>query len=108
MKPQAIKLPVQFVPSHPESITMKNHITNFSEPHWCQSLLRLTRTVIVETRRRCVCIPDRTSAEYERDKLKREHGASMIAANISKNGKGKTGTYTVAYTIRESRAEQMF
>ena len=86
---------------------MKNPITDFT-PRWRQSLLRLTRIVIVETRRRCVCIPDRTSAEYECDKLKREHGTAMIAANISKNGKGKSGTYTVAYTLRESRTEELF
>ena len=32
----------------------------------------------------------------------------MIAANISMNGKGKTGTYTLAYTLREIRTEDLF
>ena len=47
-------------------------------------------------------------SHYERDKLKREHGPAMIAASISKNGKGPTGTYTVAYTLRETRTEELF
>ncbi|MFO1488686.1 MAG: hypothetical protein U1F83_10320 [Verrucomicrobiota bacterium] len=89
---------------------MKNPITDFSEqsPRWRQFLLRLTRIVTIETRRRLVLIPDRMSAENERDKLKRQHGAAMIAADIRKQGKGKSGTYTLAYTLRESREEVLF
>jgi hypothetical protein len=86
---------------------MYNPITDFT-PRWRQSLLHLSHVITFETRRRLVLIPDRMSAENERDKLRREHGAAMIAANISKNGKGKTGTYTVAYTLRESRTEELF
>jgi len=48
-------------------------------------------------------IPDRMSAENKHDKLGREHGAAMIASNISKNG-----TYTVAYTLRETKTEELF
>ena len=55
-----------------------------------------------------MCIPDRMSAENERDKLRREHGAKMISAKISKNGKGKDATYTVAYTLRDTRTEELF
>jgi hypothetical protein len=87
---------------------MKNPISDFNAPYWRQSLLKLTRIVIFDDRHRLVCIPDRMSAENERDKLKRKHGTSMIAANINKNGKGKTGTYTLAYTLRESRTEDLF
>jgi hypothetical protein len=86
---------------------MKNPFDD-TTPRWRQSLFRLTRIITIETRRRLVLIPDRMSAENERDKLRREHGAAMIAANISKNGKGKTGTYTLAYTLRESRTEELF
>jgi hypothetical protein len=87
---------------------MKNAIHDLSGPCWRQCLLKLTRVVVFDDRRRLVCIPDRMSAENERDKLTRTHGAAMIAANISKNGKGKTGTYTLAYTLRELRTENLF
>lgn len=86
---------------------MKNPITD-STPRWRQCVLKLTRTVIVDDRRRLVCIPDRMTAENDRDKLKRQYGKAMIAANISKSGKGKTGTYTLAYTLRELRTENVF
>lgn len=70
--------------------------------------MKLSHVVVYEERRRLVCIPDRLTAEDERMKLKREFGATLIAANISKNGKGKSGTYTVAYTLRHSRTENLF
>ena len=79
-----------------------------NKPRWRQSLLKLTRIVTIETRRRLVLIPDRMSAENERDKLRREHGPAMIAAKITKIGTGKAGTYTLAYTLRESRSEELF
>ena len=79
-----------------------------AEPCHRQALLKLTRIVIIETRRRCVCIPDRMSAENERDKLQRQHGAALSDARISKTGKGRDATYTVAYTLRESRTEDLF
>ena len=84
--------------------------TPFDEraPRWLQPLLRLTRTYIYEQRRRLVCIPDRMSAENERDKLQRQQGAAMTDAKISKNGKGKDATWTVAYTLRETRTEDLF
>jgi hypothetical protein len=82
--------------------------TRFDEPQWRQHLLKLTRTVIFEQRRRLVCIPDRMMAENERDKLQRQHGAAMTDARISKNGKGKDATWTVGYTLRESRTEELF
>ena len=48
------------------------------------------------------------SAENERFKLLRQHGAAMIAAKISKSGEGPTGTCTLAYTFRETRIEAFF
>jgi hypothetical protein len=87
---------------------MKNAIPNPSGPCWRQCLFKLTRTVVFDDRRRLVCIPDRMSAENEHDKLKRQHGAAMIAAKICKNGKGKTSTYTLAYTLRQLRTEDLF
>ena len=70
--------------------------------------MRLTRIVTIETRRRLVLIPSRMDAENERDKLKRQHGAAMIAAKISQQGKGPTRTYTLAYTLSETRTEELF
>ena len=86
---------------------MNNPITD-TTPRWRQCFLKLTRTVVFDDHRRLVCIPDRMSAANERDKLKRQYGSAMIAANISKNGKGKTGTYTLSYTLRELRTENVF
>jgi hypothetical protein len=86
---------------------MKSRIDD-TVPRWRQTLLPLSRTITVETYRRLVLIPDRIDAENEQAKLKREHGAAMIAANIRKHGKGKSGTYTLAYTLRESRIELLF
>ena len=82
--------------------------TRFDEPRWMQCILKLSRTVIIEQRRRLVCIPDRMMAENERDKLQRQHGPAMTDARISKNGKGKDATWTVSYTLRETRTEELF
>ncbi len=82
--------------------------TRFDEPRWRQCVLKLTRTFIYSQRRRLVCIPDRMSAENERDKLQRQHGAAMTDAKISKNGKGKDATWTVSYTLSEPRTEELF
>jgi hypothetical protein len=82
--------------------------TRFDEPRWMQCILRLTRIITIEQRRRLVCIPDRMSAENERDKLQRQHGPAMSDAKISKNGKGKDATWTVSYTLRETRTEELF
>lgn len=86
---------------------MKSPFDN-SIPLWRQTMLALAQTVTVETRRRLVLIPDRSGAENQRDKLKREHGAAMTAARIRKQAKGTSSTYTLAYTLRESREEPLF
>jgi hypothetical protein len=103
--------------------------TRFDEPRWLQCILKLTRIVTIEQRRRLVCIPDRMMAENERDttireanssswetnwwraweaNMQRQHGASMTDARISKNGKGRDATWTVSYTLRETRTEELF
>ncbi|HEY6169472.1 MAG TPA: hypothetical protein VI454_15630 [Verrucomicrobiae bacterium] len=89
---------------------MNHNRTPFDEraPRWMQCLLRLTRTYTYEQRRRLVCIPDRMSAENERDKLARQHGSAMSDPKISKNGKGKDATWTVSYTLSEQRTEELF
>ncbi len=82
--------------------------TRFDEPRWRQCLLPLKRLVNFEQRRRLVCIPDRMSAENERDKLQRQHGPAMTHPKISKNGKGKDASWTVSYTLHETRTEDLF
>jgi hypothetical protein len=87
---------------------MSESIVDFSAPQWRQCLLKLTRVAIHDDRRRLVLIPDRMGAEDECTKIKREYGAAMIASKIMKVGKGKSGTYTLAYAVREFRTEALF
>jgi hypothetical protein len=87
---------------------MNKPIMDFSAPQWRQCLLELTRVVIHDDCRRLVLNPDRMSAEDECCKIKREYGAAMIASKITKVGKGKSATYTLAYTVREFRTEALF
>jgi len=86
---------------------MKNPFDD-DAPRWRQSLLKLTRVVIIETRRRCMCIPNRDEAKEEAARLRRQHGSSLVDVKISKNGKGSSATFTCAYTLRESKTEELF
>ena len=86
---------------------MKNPITDFT-PRWRQSLLKLTRIVTIEIRRRCMCIPSRDDAKEEERRIRKEFGSAVVAVKISKNGTGPTGTYTCAYTLRETKTEELF
>lgn len=87
---------------------MNNSIIDFSAPRWRQSVLKLTHVVVYDERRRLVLNPDRLTAEDELMKLKKEYGTTLIAANIIKQGKGKSGTYTVTYILRHSRIQELF
>jgi hypothetical protein len=86
---------------------MKNPFDD-NTPRWRQSLFRLTRIVTIETRRRCMCIPTRDDAKEEERRIRKEFGAAVVDVKISKNGKGPTGTYTCAYTLRETKTEELF
>ena len=86
---------------------MKNPFYD-NTPRWRQSLLRLSRSVTIETRRRCMCIPTREDAKEEAVRLKRQYGETLVAVNISKNGKGTDATFTCAYTLRETKTEELF
>ena len=77
-------------------------------PRWLQTLLRLTRIITIETRRRCMCIPTREEAKEEARRIRRQYGPALVAVKISRNGKGPTATFTCAYTLRESRTEELF
>ena len=70
--------------------------------------MRLSRIVTIETRRRCMCIPTREDAKEEAVRIKRQYGAALVAVKISKNGKGPTATFTCAYTLRETKTEDLF
>jgi hypothetical protein len=82
--------------------------TRFDEPRWLQTLLPLKHIVAHTQRRRLMCIPDLMTAQNERSKLQREHGPALTDARISKNGKGKDATWTVSYTLHETRTENLF
>ena len=78
-----------------------------------QQLFPLTRSVTIETRRSCVCIPDRDSAECELTRVRREYGPNLIQAKIikdrpSKNGDPNERTYRLNYIIRETKMETLF
>jgi hypothetical protein len=78
-----------------------------------QELMSLTHTVTIETRRSCVCIPDRDSAECELTRVRREYGPNLIQAKITKDRPSKHGdpndrTYRLNYTIRETKTEKLF
>ncbi|MBA4148495.1 MAG: hypothetical protein H0X66_10315 [Verrucomicrobia bacterium] len=73
-----------------------------------QFLLPLEHTV---TRERCcsfVDIPDRSTAEYELEKLKRRFKAELITAKIRKNRPGPSSTYTINYKVRETETVRLF
>jgi len=86
---------------------MRNPLLD-NTPRWRQSLLRLTRIVTIETRRRLMCIPHRQDAKEEANNLRRQYGEALTDIRISKNGKGPTATYTCSYTLRETRTEELF
>jgi hypothetical protein len=83
-------------------------LAQFDTPSWRQAMFKLTRTVTIETRRRCMCIPTREDAKQEAARIRRLHGAAVVKVDISKNGKGPTATYTCAYTLRETKTEELF
>jgi hypothetical protein len=86
---------------------MKNPFDH-NAPRWRQTLFRLTRIVTIETRRRCMCIPTREDAKEESARIQREYRDVVTDIKISKNGKGPNATYTCAYTLRESKTEELF
>ncbi len=76
--------------------------------HAAQLLLPLTQTVVTEFAHSLVCLPDRTTASCELEKLRRDHGGQLIRAAIRKDRPGKSSTYTLRYITRESKAVRLF
>jgi hypothetical protein len=76
-----------------------------------QLLLSLSHTVVFERSTSLICIPDRDTAECERTRLRAQHGPNLLRADIRKDRPGRSGTsktYTLRYTIRETRTDQLF
>lgn len=53
-------------------------------------------------------IPSRDEAKEEERRIRKEFGAAVAAVKISKNGKGPDATYTCAYTLHETKTENLF
>jgi hypothetical protein len=81
---------------------------NFDIPRWRQCLLPLTQTVITERGHSLVCIPDRTTAECELEKLRREYSDRLARAVIRKTKPGKRGTYTLRYFTHDTETVPLF
>ena len=73
-----------------------------------QFLLPLEHTVTRERSCSLVDIPDRSTAEYELEKLKRRFKAELISAKIRKNRPGARSTYTIHYKIKETETVRLF
>jgi hypothetical protein len=73
-----------------------------------QFLLKLTQTITVERGHSLVCIPDRTTADYELSKLRDELGSRLIKAAIRKDKPGKGSTYTLRYFTRDTETNRLF
>jgi len=73
-----------------------------------QFLLPLTQTVTTEQAHSLVCLPDRTTADYELSKLKTEFGPRLIKAAIRKDRPGKGSTYTLRYFTRDTETHRLF
>jgi hypothetical protein len=73
-----------------------------------QFLLRLTQTITVERGLSLVCIPDRTTADYERSRLRTKHGANLIKTAIRKDKPGPRSTYTLRYFTRDTETYRLF
>jgi hypothetical protein len=82
---------------------MHNHPTKF--------LLQLSHTFVYERSTSLICIPDRDTAECERTRLQAQYGPNLLRADIRKDRPGRSGTsrtYTLRYTVRETRTDQLF
>ncbi|HXT10718.1 MAG TPA: hypothetical protein VN873_04080 [Candidatus Angelobacter sp.] len=73
-----------------------------------QWLLQLTQTIITEQARSLVCIPDRDTAQVEREKLRREFRDGLVKADIRKDRTGKASTYTLRYVTRSVETIKLF
>jgi len=87
---------------------MKTPILDDKSPRWRQPLFKLSRIVSVESRHRCVCFPSRGDAKEQASRVKRQYGDTATDIKVTKNGKGTTATFTCAYTLHETKTEELF
>ena len=73
-----------------------------------QFLLKLSQTITVERGHSLICIPDRTSADYELSKMKHKLGSSLIKAAIRKDKPGPGSTYILRYFTRDTETIRLF
>ena len=73
-----------------------------------QYLLPLEHTVTRERSCSLVDIPDRSTAEYELEKLKRRFNGVLLSAKIRKNRPGPRSTYTINYKVSETETVRLF
>lgn len=73
-----------------------------------QWLLPLTQIVVTDQARSLVCIPDRDTAQQEREKLRREFQGGLVKADIRKDRPGKASTYTLRYVTRQVETIKLF
>lgn len=73
-----------------------------------QWLLPLTQTVVTEQARSLVCLPNRDTAQQEREKLRREFRDSLVKADIRKDRTGRASTYTLRYVTRHAETIKLF
>jgi hypothetical protein len=76
--------------------------------HATQLLFPLTQAVTTQRGHSLVCIPDRTTADYELSKLRDQLGARLIKAAIRKDKPGKNSTYTLRYFTRDTDTLRLF
>ena len=76
--------------------------------HPTQFLLSLTQTVTTERGHSLICIPDRTTAEYELFQLQNKLGSRLIKSVIRKDRPGKGSTYTLRYFTRDTETIRLF
>ena len=73
-----------------------------------QLLLPLIQRVTTEQAHSLVCIPDRTTADCELEKLRSEYRDRLLRAAIRKDRPGRKSTYTLRYFTRETAAVRLF
>jgi hypothetical protein len=81
--------------------------------HATQLLFPLTQAVTSERGHSLICIPDRTTADYELSKLRDQLGARLIKATIRKDKPAKRAsaartTYTLRYFTRDTDKVRLF
>lgn len=73
-----------------------------------QLLLPLTRAITYTQAHSLIDNPDRTTADVELERIRREYGPRLIKAHINRNKCKHSTTYTVRYFTLETSTERLF